>query len=49
MLFNAATVLVLAAVARAIQITSPTNTTTWVSGQPQTITWDVSTAAPEGA
>jgi hypothetical protein len=42
MLFNAVTALLFAAAARAISITSPTNTSTWTEGVAQTITWNVS-------
>ncbi|KAL1408128.1 hypothetical protein Q8F55_004931 [Vanrija albida] len=39
MLFNAAYLLLAAAAARAIQITSPTNSSDWKTGVPQTIQW----------
>ncbi len=38
----ASTLLLFAAAARAIQITSPANGTVWSSGEAQTIAWDVS-------
>lgn len=38
----AATLLLFAAAAKAIQITSPENGTVWSAGQVQTISWDVS-------
>lgn len=44
MLFNAAYLLLAAAAARAIQITSPTNTSNWQTGVAQTIQWSVSVA-----